>query len=162
MAGPMEDTEDNGIGWRVEFREALKEFDIECIIPEENEKGLIPEDINIREVKKSNIEEYKKYVRKFIELDLNFVEEADFLIVKYEGEETSGTIGEVQYAYQLGKPVILISSLPEEKISGWFLSCCSIKLNSLEELVEYLREQQEDEWKGLIKSGLKRWIEDWR
>jgi nucleoside 2-deoxyribosyltransferase len=155
LAGPMEDAEDNGLEWRVNFRESLKQFNLNCIVPEEHEEGLIPEGTNIRKLKKDNIQEYIKYIRKFMELDLNFVEDADFIIVKYEGEETSGTIGEAQYAYQLRKPVILISSLPEEKISGWFLSCCSVKLNSLEELIEYLKEEQKNGWKGLIDRGLR-------
>jgi nucleoside 2-deoxyribosyltransferase len=153
LAGPMEDSADNGLGWRVEFREALKEFDFNCIIPEEHEEGLIPPGANMSKIKRTNLDLYKTIVRRFIKLDLKFVEDADLIVIKYEGEQTSGTIGEAQYAYQLKKPVMLVSSLPEEQISGWFLSCCSIKFSSLEEMVEYITNHS---WEDIARLGNER------
>ena len=133
LCGPMEFAANNGLDWRLEARDELAQIGISCIIPNEEEADLKPE--NGWDWLKINREgEYINLMRKIIERDLGFVEEADVLVGRWEGERMSGTIHEVGYAYQLGKPIYLISTQPITVIPGWFLACCTKRFQTVQEV----------------------------
>ena len=139
LAGPMEYAAGAGLPWRLEYKKALKKLDMDCVIPNKEEK-------NVRGIKdldnfkKNNITAYIQVMRKIIDLDLNFVETLDFIVVSWEGERMSGTVHEVGHAYEIKKPVYLVTSKPWEEVPGWFLACCSSMFHSLDELIAYLKQ----------------------
>ena len=141
LAGAMESLKDEGLLWRRQFDAALKPIRIKSVIPNDEEKD-IKKNNNMAELKKSDINKYIKIIRSFISMDLKFVEEVDMLIVKWEGEQTYGTVHEVGYAYQLKKPCYLVSSKPTYEIPGWFLACFTKKFSTLQELIGFLMEEQ--------------------
>ena len=140
LAGPMEYDKDAGIGWRLQYQERLKELSISCVIPE-LEEDFITNQAELNDLKKNNVPKYVKIMRQLIDLDLNFVETLDLLVVNWEGQRMSGTVHEVGYAYQLGKPTYLVTTRPSEEIPGWFLACFTEVFGHVDELIAHLKEQ---------------------
>jgi hypothetical protein len=139
LVGPMEDTSDNGLGWRVEYRNRLKKYNVRCIIPNFEEAELIPDVEKFNQLKKTNYPEFKEVMRKIAVKDIGFVKEADFLIVRWEGESMSGSVAEVHEAFfNLDTPAYLVTSLPFHKVPGWFGCCMDEEFHTLDELIEHL------------------------
>jgi len=140
LAGPMEFADSYGLNWRLEYRKELKRLNIETIIPEEEELkkgGLTEKEVN--QLKADDPEKYKAYVRtNFIQPDLTFVRECDMVIVRWEGEQMSGAVGETQEAYLSGTPVYLVSSREVKDIPGWFFACSTEHFKTLGCLLLYL------------------------
>jgi len=142
LAGPMEFTADGGRAWREEYRDLLKEYlEVDCIIPEE-EESLITNQKELNRLKKENIFEYTELMRKIIDLDLNFVDNVDMLIVRWEGEAMSGTIHEVGHAYEAGKPCYLVTSKPFHEVPGWFLATFTEIFESIACLMMFLADEK--------------------
>jgi len=142
LAGAIEILEDEGIYWRRIFSKALKRYNIDCIIPNDEEGQVkIKEKVDLKEMKKVDIDRYVEIVRGFIKMDLEFVETADMFIVKWEGELTSGTFHETGYAYQLKKPCYLVTSKPLCEVPGWFLACCTKTFPNLDALLKFIKEE---------------------
>lgn len=139
LVGAMENAPDDGIKWRRRFAKELGKLNIECIIPNDKEKEIL-KNIDIKKLKKDDIDKYIEIIRKFISMDLKFVEKVDAIICYWDGTYSSGTIHEVGYAYQLKKPTYLVSSVDEVDIPGWFLSCFTKRFYSLKHLIEHLKE----------------------
>lgn len=138
LAGPMESAVDEGIAWRRKFSRALKNIGIDSIIPND-EEIQIKKEYDLPELKKTDIDKYIKIIRSFIEMDLKFVKAVDMLIVKWEGEMSSGTFHEVGYAYQLKKPCYLVTSKQLYEVPGWFLSCFTKVFPDLNALITHLK-----------------------
>jgi nucleoside 2-deoxyribosyltransferase len=139
LAGPMEKDINEGIGWRRQYEKELKVFGIDCIVPNDIE-AQIKEEVDIWDLKSKDIDKHIEIIRQFIKQDLKIVEKSDMLIVKWEGQPTAGTIHEVGYAYQLGKPCYLISKCSNMEILSWFLACFTKKFYSFEEFKNFLKE----------------------
>ena len=138
LCGAMEYTDDNGAGWRQEYKERLERtFDFKCIVPEDYEEDIIG-DCNIRQLKKDKIDEYIITVRKLIDRDIQLVEESDLIICNWNGEMSSGTFHEAGHAYLKNKESFLVTSFNFCDVPGWFLSCFSNAFKSLDDLVAYL------------------------
>lgn len=135
----MEYLSDMGINWRLELQSKLKLLGIQSIVPEIEEQHILNQE-KMNELKKTSIDMYIEIMRKLIKLDLDFVESTDMTIVKYKGERTAGTFHEVGHAFELGKPIYLITSLGLTEIPGWFLACMTRVFNSSDELIKYLEE----------------------
>ena len=136
----MEYAEDAGISWRLRYRDLLESIGISCVIPQEEEVELISQD-DLRKLKLANPTEYIEVMRGFINMDLNFVTTLDFLIVNWKGERMSGTVHEVGYAYQLGKPSYLVTTKDFHEIPGWFAACFTKIFSNSGELMSFLKEQ---------------------
>jgi len=135
----MEFAEGAGLNWRLEYAKVLKKLGMESVIPNKEETYLTSQE-ELAEFKQNNIVAFVRVMRKLIELDLNFVETVDLIVVRWEGERMSGTIHEVGHAYIHNKPVYLVTSKPTIEVPGWFLACFSSVFHSLEELIDYLRQ----------------------
>ena len=123
LAGAMENTTDNGINWRVAYRDDLQDIlDIHAIIPGIGENLVKPINIDMQEIKVTNPTLFEEVERRFIALDIALIEISDFVIVRYEGEAISGTTAEVHHCYMTGKPVYMVTSLPFEQLPGWMAS----------------------------------------
>jgi nucleoside 2-deoxyribosyltransferase len=140
LAGAMESLKDEGLSWRRKFSRALKELHIDSVIPNDEERD-IKKKYNLPELKKTDLDKYIEIIRSFIKMDLKFVETVDMLIVKWEGENTAGTIHEVGYAYQIGTPCYLVTSQPLHEVPGWFLSCFTKVFPDLDTMIWYLKRQ---------------------
>jgi nucleoside 2-deoxyribosyltransferase len=137
LAGPMEYAENAGLDWRLDCAKALKQLDISCVIPELEEQ-LITDQEELNQLKINDIRKYIGIMRQLIKLDINFVHTLDLIIVKWEGERMSGTIGEVQEAYLRGRPVYLVTSQPLSSVPGWFLACCQHASRTIDQLALHL------------------------
>ena len=139
LCGPMEYAKNNGLDWRLVYRDELAKLNIQCIIPEEEETGMTEEDMRI--LKEEDPTQYIKIMRQFIEMDLKFVEDCDMVVAFWDGERMSGTIGEAQHAYLHGTPIYLVSPRPFTEIPGWFAACFTETFESLGCLLLYLNKQ---------------------
>jgi nucleoside 2-deoxyribosyltransferase len=135
----MEFAEGAGLNWRLEFKKALTKLGMDSVIPNKEETYITSQE-ELANFKKNNITAYIQVMRKLIDLDLNFVETLDLIVVRWEGERMSGTVHEVGHAYEIKKPVYLVTSKSWEEVPGWFLACCSSMFHSLEELISYLKQ----------------------
>lgn len=145
LCGPMEYAKDMGIAWRREFAKELSKLGYKCIIPNDEEENIKKKyDFSIN-TKNEDLDKYIKVIREFIALDLDFVKNSDYLICNWEGEVSAGTIHEVGYGYQLNKPCYLVTSKSLQLVPGWFLACFTKCFKSLNELIEFLKEKENEQ-----------------
>jgi nucleoside 2-deoxyribosyltransferase len=121
LAGPMEYSSDAGLVWRKAYQKRLERAGIKCIIPNEEESKVEGSSI-LKEIKSSNLPKYVEIMRNIIKLDLELVDQANCLVVKWDGETIAGTIHEVGHAYEKGIPCFLVTRLTDQEIPGWFLA----------------------------------------
>jgi nucleoside 2-deoxyribosyltransferase len=138
LAGPMEYSDGEGLEWRREFSHKLSKVGYKSIIPNDEEKSIKEKYDVSMEAKINNIEEYIEGVREFMLLDLTFVEAADCIVCKWEGERCSGTVHEVGYSRQIGTPSYLVTSQPLHTVPGWFLSSFTKCFINIDELISFL------------------------
>lgn len=141
LAGPMEFSDDRGMGWRPYYQATLRRLGIHAIVPNQEEAGFVKDVEAFEKSKIKNFPKYIKIMRKLIELDLGIVKKVDFVIVHWTGEPTAGTIGEVQHAYLNNIPVYLIHSVPREDVPGWVLACATEVYDNFYYFLEFLREE---------------------
>lgn len=138
LAGPIEYTEDNGIGWRIAYSGKLATLGIKCIVPNYEEAEIIPDPVAFIQLKKDNYQAYKEVTRRIIKKDLDFVHSVDFLITRWDGERMAGTVGEAQEAYLYAKcDNFLVTPRPFHEIPGWFGACMTDEFHTLDELINY-------------------------
>lgn len=119
----MESVADRGIEWRKAYQKDLLELlNIHAIIPNEGESLVKPSSVDMNKLKIENTTEFTEIMRRFITLDLALIDLSDIVIVRYEGEQLSGTTAEIHHCYMTEKPIYMISSLPLDRIPGWILS----------------------------------------
>ena len=140
LAGPMESVKDAGRGWREVYSEELKQLGFMCIIPEDKEEFITNQE-ELNDLKKTDRHQYVDIMRKLISLDLKFVETADIIVTRWNGEVTAGTIGEAQHAYLEGKLIYLVTDKEFHEIPGWFGACFTEIFDSLDCLLLYLSEE---------------------
>ena len=148
LAGPIEYANNFGRVWREEYSQLFKEFlNIECIIPEHEEKHIIETPEILLDLKKNNPREYINRMRQLQDLDLQFVEDVDIVVVHWNGERMSGTIGEAQHARLMGVPIYLVTKIPFVEIPGWFAACFDYEniFDSISCLMMQLADQQFNE-----------------
>lgn len=140
LAGPIEYVNDFGINWREEYDTDLDKLNILCVHPHELQKAIISEQ-ELADLKKKDVELFIHKMRYLIHLDLRHVTTSDFIVIKWDGEKTTGTIGEAQAAFLAGVPVYLVSTISKKEIPGWFLACCTEVFSTKEDLLSFLEEQ---------------------
>ncbi|MGA8410109.1 MAG: hypothetical protein WB680_23255 [Candidatus Acidiferrales bacterium] len=157
LCGPIEYAEDGGRLWRRKLTPFLREqLGHRVYDPAEDEqKNLSAEEVaHFREWKTTDLERFRRVIRKIIAFDLDLIEnQADYLICFWDAlAKSGGTSAELTVAHRKGIPVYLVSTLPVEEISGWMLGCSDQLFRSVEELKEFLaarfaREKQNQLWK---------------
>ena len=141
LAGPMEYAKKNGRGWRIRYKQELEKIGINCIIPEFHERDITNEK-EMKRLKLENINLYIEKMRQLIALDIEFVQSVDMVIVKWNGEVMSGTIGEVQEAYLQFVPAYLVTEYDLSTVPGWFLACFERTFRNFKQLKQYLKSLQ--------------------
>ncbi len=157
LCGPIEFASDGGRLWRRKLTPFLRDqLGHRVYDPAEDEKKNLSEEevANFRAWKKSDVERFRRVVRKIIHFDLDLIEnKADYLICFWDDSaQSGGTPAELTVAYRKGIPVYLVTQLAAEEISGWMLACADQVFASIEDLKTFLlarygREKQAALWK---------------
>lgn len=158
LCGPIEFAEDGGRLWRRKLTPFLREhLGHRVYDPAEDErKNLTDEEsVHFREWKTTDLDRFRRVVRKIIAFDLELIEnKADYVICYWDtvAAQSGGTSAELTLAYRKGIPIYLVTSLPVEQVSGWMLGCSDQVFSSIESLKEFLtarfsRERQTQLWK---------------
>ena len=158
LCGPIEFAQDGGRLWRRKLAPFLVEqLGHRVYDPAEDEnKNLSDEEAaNFRKWKTTDLDRFRRVIRKIIAFDLDLIENhADYLICYWDsgGAQSGGTSAELTVAHRKGIPVYLVTPLPIEQISGWMLGCSDQVFASVEQLKEFLvvrfaREKQKQLWK---------------
>ncbi len=157
LSGPIEYAEDGGKLWRRKLAPYLREqLGHRVYDPAEDERKNLTEEeaAHFRKWKSSDVERFRRVVRKIIAFDLDMIENhADYLICYWDARAKSGgTSAELTIAHRKGIPVYLVTTLPTPEISGWMLGCSDQLFSSVEYLKEFLaarfaREKQNRLWK---------------
>jgi nucleoside 2-deoxyribosyltransferase len=159
LCGPIEFAAGGGKLWRRKLTPFLREdLGHRVYDPAEDEKKNLTEEeaAHFREWKQSDLDRFRRVVRKIIQFDLDLIEnKADYLICYWDDADTpsGGTSAELTIAFRKGIPVYLVSPKPLAEISGWMLACADRVFPSIEELKVFLgarftRERQTQLWKG--------------
>jgi nucleoside 2-deoxyribosyltransferase len=144
LCGPIEFAEDGGKPWRRKLAPFLAEqLGHRVYDPAEDEtKNLSGEEVaNFREWKTTDLDRFRRVIRKIIAFDLDLIEKhADYLICFWDSAraQSGGTAAELTVAHRKGIPVYLVTPLPVEQISGWMLGCSDQLFLSIEQLKEFL------------------------
>jgi len=149
LCGPIEFAADGGKLWRRKLAPFLhNELGHRVYDPAEDEKKNLTEEEagNFRAWKESDVERFRRVVRKIIQYDLDIVEnKADYIICCLSGGgavvSSGGTASELTFAYRRGIPVYLVTDAPTEEISGWMLACADRMFPTVEELKKFLLER---------------------
>jgi hypothetical protein len=157
LCGPIEFTEDGGKIWRRKLTPFLRDMLGHRVYdPAEDElKSLTEEEVaHFREWKSTDVDRYRRTIRKIVAFDLDLIEnKADYVICYWpEGAKSGGTAAEMTLAYRKNLPVYLVTPLPLAEISGWMIGCADHVFASIDELKEFLtarfaREKQHQFWK---------------
>ena len=157
LCGPIEFAAERGKLWRRKLTPFLRDqLGHRVYDPAEDvKKNLTDEEAaHFREWKNTDLDRYRRVVRKIIQFDLDLIEnKADYLICHWdEAALSGGTTAEMTAAHRKGIPVYLVSELPPEQVSGWMLACADRVFHSVEELKKFLleryaREKQAHLWK---------------
>jgi hypothetical protein len=157
LCGPIEFAEGGGKLWRRKLTPFLRDtLGHRVYDPAEDElKSLTEEEAaHFREWKSTDVERFRRTIRKIVAFDLDLIEnKADYLICYWDAGATSGgTSAEMTLAYRKNLPVYLVTPLPLDQISAWMLGCSDHVFSSIEELKEFLtvrfgREKQHQLWK---------------
>jgi nucleoside 2-deoxyribosyltransferase len=149
LCGPIEFAPDGGKLWRRKLTPFLhNDLGHRVYDPAEDEmKNLTDEEVrNFREWKKTDVERFRRVVRKIIQFDLDIVEnQADYVICCLNGPgattTSGGTSSELTFAHRRGIPVYLVTDASVEELSGWMLACADRVFADVDELKKFLVER---------------------
>lgn len=149
LCGPIEFAADGGKLWRRKLTPFLhNELGHRVYDPAEDEKKNLTEEEagNFRDWKRTDIERFRRVLRKIIQFDLDIVEnKADYVICCLNGQAavvlSGGTSSELTFAHRRGIPVYLVTDIAMEDISGWVLGCADRVFANVDELKKFLLER---------------------
>ena len=147
LSGPIENAHNDGADWRNDITQWLKQNLNHQVFNPVTETKSITKELNtddFRLMKTTNPEEYKKIIRKIIQVDLDaVVQGSDYLIVNWDKSvfKGGGTHGEITMAYWFKKPVYMVNTLPIEDVSSWIFSCTDFMCSSFDDLKTELKKK---------------------
>jgi hypothetical protein len=158
LCGPIEFAPDGGKLWRRKLTPFLhNDLGHRVYDPAEDEKKNLTEEeaAHFRDWKETDVERFRRVVRKIIQYDLDIVENrADYLICCLLGAGAAvfsgGTSAELTFAYRCGIPVYLVTDAPTKEISGWMLACADRVFPNVDELKKFLLERYGKEKQSLL------------
>jgi hypothetical protein len=145
LSGGMEYAANEGRDWRRDLQGWL-ERELGCSVfnPNvESERFLarrLP-GVDFRSLKRREPDRFREVVRDIVGLDCREIAEStDFLICFWDegAARGAGTKGEITIARHTGKPVYLVTSIPEMDIPGWVLGCTTALFPSFDVLKSFL------------------------
>ena len=152
LCGPIEFAADGGKMWRRKLTPFLyNELGHRVYDPAEDEKKSLTDEeaMNYREWKKTDVERFRKVIRKIIQFDLDMIEnKADYVICYLCDDNgngaaatSGGTPAELTFAHRQGIPVYMVTDSSVAHISGWVLACADRIFPNVEELKGFLLER---------------------
>jgi nucleoside 2-deoxyribosyltransferase len=149
LCGPIEFAADGGKMWRRKLTPFLhNELGHQVYDPAEDEKkSLTDEEVaHFREWKQTDVERFRRVIRKIIHFDLDIVENrADYVICYLSGDAAAmtsgGTSSELTFAYRRGIPVYLVTDSDLNEVSGWMLACADRVFPDIDGLKRFLLER---------------------
>ena len=145
LSGPIENAHNDGADWRNDITQWLKQNLNHQVFNPVTETKSITKELNtddFRLMKTTNPEEYKKIIRKIIQVDLDaVVQGSDYLIVNWDKSvfKGGGTHGEITMAHWFKKPVYMVNTLPIEDVSSWIFYCTDLMCNNFGDLKTELK-----------------------
>jgi len=145
----MEFEPDGGKLWRRKLTPFLhNELGHRVYDPAEDEKKSLTaeEAAHFREWKLTDVERYRRVIRKIIQFDLDIIEnKADYVICHLAGDISAtisgGTSAELTFAHRQGIPVYLVTAAAAADVSGWMLACADRVFSNIDELKRFLLER---------------------
>ena len=145
LCGPIEFAPDGGKLWRRKLTPFLhNDLGHRVYDPAEDEKKNLTEEEagHFRDWKETDVERFRRVVRKIIQYDLDIVEnKADYVICCLSGDgaavSSGGTSSELTFAHRRGIPVYLVTDAPVGEISGWMLACADRVFPNVDELKNF-------------------------
>jgi nucleoside 2-deoxyribosyltransferase len=149
LSGPIEFAADGGKLWRRKLTPFLhNDLGHRVYDPAEDEKkNLTDEEVqNFRAWKETDVERFRRVVRKIIQFDLDIIENrTDYVICCLNdgcaAASSGGTSSELTFAHRRGIPVYLVTDAPVKEISGWILACADRVFPDVDELKKFLLER---------------------
>ncbi len=144
LAGAIEAAPDDGIAWRRDLTEFLREnLDWTVFDPSLHEQEFLSstEKENFRKWKITDIKRFRTVMEKIINRDLDhLLNRCDAVICLWDEYVLGGggTHGELTLAYEHKLPVYLVLGMPLEKVSSWIIGCTSEVFESFDDLQQYL------------------------
>ena len=146
LSGGMEYAANEGRDWRQELQQWVEsELGWSVFNPNvESERFLarrLPGE-DFRLMKQRDPARFREVVAEIVELDSREIADGSDLVICYWDEGAArgaGTKGEVTIARFTGKPVYLVTAIPEIDIPGWVLGCTTELFSSFDELKAFLR-----------------------
>ena len=144
LAGAIEFSPDKGKSWRDDISGFLSyEFGHDSYNPLIEEHKILTKDERetFRSLKSTNLDGFKRIVRKLMLNDLNTIaDEIDYMICNWDvyAAKGGGTYGELTFAFYRNIPVYMVAGESLEKISGWILSCTTEIFSNFAQLKEFL------------------------
>ena len=145
LSGPIENAHNDGADWRNDITQWLEQYLNHRVFNPVTETQSIIKELNtddFRLMKTTNPDEYKKIIRKIIQVDLDaVVQGSDYLIVNWDKSvfKGGGTHGEITMAHWFKKPVYMVNTLPIEDVSSWIFSCTDLMCNNFGDLKTELK-----------------------
>lgn len=147
LSGGMEFAKGEGIDWRMEMHNWITgalghivynpNVESDAFLAREYPNG------RFRDLKNENIDRYVTLVRGLIDMDIQEIaERTDYVICNWDesAQRGAGTKGEVTMARFKGKPVYMVTTMPQADIPGWVLGCTTKVFGSFSQLKEFLLE----------------------
>jgi nucleoside 2-deoxyribosyltransferase len=149
LCGPIEFARDGGKLWRRKLTPFLhNDLGHRVYDPAEDEKKNLTEEEaqHFREWKETDVERFRRVVRKIIQFDLDIIEnKADYVICCLSGDGAAvfsgGTASELTFAHRRGISVYLVTDTPVGEISGWMLACADRVFANVDDLKKFLVER---------------------
>jgi len=98
--------------------------------------------VDFRALKSSDPARYRKIAAELVDIDCREIAERSDVVICYwdaSAMRGAGTKGELTMARYCGKPVYMVTAMPETEIPGWVLGCVTRMFGGFEELKEYLK-----------------------
>lgn len=123
LAGAIEGLPDRGTRWRIRYQKLLAELTgIEGIRPADDIEDILGISVNtFLGYKQTDLLEYIRLMRLIRKHDFDLIDSCDFVITKWEGPISAGTIGEADYVASKGMTNYLIHDIPIHEVPGWIL-----------------------------------------
>lgn len=148
LAGAMNFADDDGIGWRQEFKKLANESRLPTVFfdPTDKPEGLGDnvgdEKAYAKKLRKvGDWDALTEHVKAFRRIDLRAVDKSDYLVVSVDPTvHMFGTIHEIVLAANQSKPIFAITCGGKEKASDWLFSLVRHEemFDNVNDLVDHL------------------------
>jgi hypothetical protein len=146
LSGGMEYAHDEGRSWRSALQEWFeREGEWTVFNPNAESMRLLREEFagaDLRAMKPRDPARYRSIVSRIVLHDAREIAERSDLVVCLWDEAAArgaGTKGELTIARYFGKPVYMVTAVPQTEIPGWVLGCVTEIFPDFESLQSFLR-----------------------